>query len=243
MSANDDQTSEPSPRVTVDQARDAIRTLIDAFDTLTNAGAVNIQAVHKKLFTDVFGWWAWINKSSKLVLLAHDTGLGHEASPNVRTILEHAVVMQWVIDDPETATPTIAAIASENRRKLFNDATAQAWTIPDDITRPDPTSPTKLNFEAICTRYHAQVFYIPYRMLSNHVHPTAKGAEAYVDRDTLGLHTHADKDTRSDLVLVAICLLQAAQAINALTQEQPLTAAIAAANAPFGNGIAPLTRT
>jgi hypothetical protein len=242
MSTNDDETSEPSLRVTVEQAREAIRTLIDAFDTLTNAGAVNPQAADERLFTDVFGWWAWINNSSKLVLLAYDAGLGHEASPSVRSILEHAVVMQWVIDDREPATAAIAAKAADNRRKLFDDATAQGWAIPDDITRPEPTRQTMPDFASLCARYDAKILYIPYRMLSAHVHPSAKGAETYVDRETLELHTHADKNTRSDLVLVAICLLQTAQAINALTSDRPLTAAIAAANAPFGNSIEPFQR-
>lgn len=242
MSTNDDEISKSSQRVTVEQAREAIRTLTDAFDTLTNAGKVNIQAADEQVFTDVFGWWVWINNSSKLVLLAHDAGLGHEASPNVRSILEHAVVMQWVIDDREAATAAIAAKDAENRRKLFDDATAQDWTISDDITRPEPTPQTMLDFASICARYDAKIFYIPYRILSNHVHPTAKGAGAYVNRETLDLRAHAGNDSRADLVLLAICLLQAAQAINALTADQPLAIAISEANAPFGHQIEPFRR-
>lgn len=242
MPTNDDEISDSSQRVTAEQAREAIRALIDAFDTFTNAGTVNVQAADEQLFTDVFGWWVWINNSSKLVLLAHDAGLGHEASPSVRSILEHAMVMQWVIDDREAATAAITAKAAENRRKLFDDATAQGWAIPANIIRPEATPQTMLNFASLCARYDAKILYIPYRMLSNHVHPTAKGAEAYVDRETLDLRTHADNDTRSDLVLVALCLLQAAQAINALTADQPLAAAIAAANEPFGHHIEPFRR-
>lgn len=241
MSTSDDERSEPSVRVTVEQARGAIRILIEAFDSLTNAGAVNVQADHERLFTNVFGWWVWINNSSKLVLLAHDAGLGHEASPNVRTILEHAVVMQWVIDDPQAATAAISAKAAENRRKLFDDATAQGWTIPDGITRPAPTPQTMLDFASLCERYDAKVLYIPYRILSNHVHPSAKGAEAYVAPKTLELRNYADKSAQLDLALVAICLLQAAQSINSLTTDQPLAVAIAAANVSFDNSIEPFT--
>ncbi|MPZ81019.1 MAG: hypothetical protein GEV28_11710 [Actinophytocola sp.] len=122
--------------------------------------------------------------------------------------------MQWVIDDREAAT---AAKAADSRRKLFDEATAQGWTIPDDITRPEPTRQTMLDFASLFARYDAKVLYIPYRLLSAHVYPSAKGAEAYVDRETLELHNHADKPARPDLVLVAICLLQAAQAIDGLT--------------------------
>jgi hypothetical protein len=114
--------------------------------------------------------------------------------------------------------------------------------IPDNIPRPEPVKDTMLDFASLCDRYEAKILYIPYRMLSNHVHPSAKGAEAYLDRDTLELRNHADNSDQPDLVLVAICLLQAAQAIDTLTADRPLAAAITAANAPFEHSIEPFTR-
>ncbi|MBE8524234.1 hypothetical protein ILP97_43305 [Amycolatopsis sp. H6(2020)] len=44
------------------------------------------------------------------------------------------------------------------------------------------------------------------------------------------------------LDFVAICLIQAAQAIDTLVMDQPLAAAIAEANGPFDHLIKPLTR-
>lgn len=243
MPTNDHQATEANYQVSAEQAREAISTLIDAFANLTNSGEVNVQATRQDLFTSVFGWWAWITNSSKLILLAHDNGLGHEASPNVRSVLEHAVVMQWVIDDEEAATTAIAAKAADDRRKLFDEATKQNWTIPEDITRPAPTQQTMLDFASLCGRYNAKNYYIPYRLLSAHAHPTAKGAEAYLDPDDLHLRSYVDKPAKPDLVLLAICLIQAAQAIDSLTSDQPLAAAITQANTHFGHSIKPLTRT
>lgn len=242
MSTNDESANKPNYTITADQAREAIQTLLDAFDALAGPDGVNIQAAHEQLFISVFGWWAWINNNTKLVLLAQDNGLGHEAAPNVRSILEHSVVMQWVVDDPEAATTAVAAKADEDRRKLFDDAKAQNWTIPDGVSRPKPTKSAMLNFASLCGRYGAKTFYIPYRLLSAHVHPSAKGSEAYLDPDTLQLHHDVDKSAKPDLVLIAICLIQTAQAINSLTADQPLTTAIAQANAHFGSSIEPLVR-
>jgi len=151
--------------------------------------------------------------------------------------------MQWVIDDTQAATTAIAAKAADNRRKLYDEATEQNWAIPDGITRPEPTRQTMIDFASLCARYDAKILYIPYRILSNFVHPSAKGAEAYLDRNTLELHNHADKSDQPDLALVAICLLQVAQAIDALTSDQPLAAAIAAAGTPFEHSIKPFTRS
>lgn len=242
MATDNDQSSDPTATIGPGQAREAVRILIEAFDTLTNAGAVRVQTGGAELFRSVFGWWAWINNSAKLVLLAHDNGRGHEAAPSVRSILEHAVVMQWVIDDPDAATEAVAAKADEDRRKLLDEIQALKWTIPADVTRPDRTRQTMLDFASLCTRYGAKAFYAPYRMLSAHVHPSAKGAEAYLDPDTLQLRNYADRPAGPDLVLITICMIQSAQVIDAFLADQPLATAIAETNAVFGNSINPIKR-
>jgi hypothetical protein len=115
---------------------------MDAFDTLTNSGAVNPQTADEQLFTDVFGWWPWINNNSKLVLLAHDAGLGHEALPSTRSILEHAVVMHGVIDDPEAATAAITGPAGESEEKPASRFWLREWVVglrkPCDADVPSP---------------------------------------------------------------------------------------------------------
>jgi hypothetical protein len=174
----------------------------------------------------VFGWWAWINNTTKLIVLAHDNGLGHEAVPNVRSLLEHTLVMQWVIDDADGAMAAVAAKADEDRRKLFDEAKAQNWTIPEDIIRPERTQQIMLDFASLCGRYDAKAFYIPYRLLSARGHPSAKGAEAYFDGETRHLLGLTAKSPEPDLVLVAVCLVQAYLAIDSLTSDQPLAGAI-----------------
>ncbi|GHH43950.1 hypothetical protein [Lentzea cavernae] len=82
-----------------------IRILVSAFGDVTGAGEVTVPNEHADVFIAVYGWWAWVCRSSRLVLLAHEADLGHEAAPNVRTILEHTLVMQWVADVGGTRSP------------------------------------------------------------------------------------------------------------------------------------------
>ncbi|MCK2238966.1 MULTISPECIES: DUF5677 domain-containing protein [unclassified Crossiella] len=243
MTANNNPASEPNSEISAEQARAAINTLITAFDSQVNAGQWTVQASREQMFTELFGWWAWINNNSKLVLLAHDNGRGHEAAPNVRSILEHAVFMQWVLDDEDAARAAISAKADDNQRKLFDDAQAQNWTIPDDISRAEPVPQTMLSFAALCARYGAKDSYIAYRMLSAHVHPSAKGTEAYLDLETTRvLRSYVERPAQPDLVLIAICLIQTAQVMDSLTSDRPLAATINEANAHFSHRITPLTR-
>ncbi|SDC65741.1 hypothetical protein SAMN05216174_103306 [Actinokineospora iranica] len=223
--------------VTNDQARGAITALVDAFGQLAETGRLAVNPDKEHLVQSVFGWWAWITRSSKLVLLAHDAGLGHEAAPNVRSILEHTLVMQWVADLGDEAMAAVGAKADESSRKLFNDLRDQHWSIPEDFNPSKSPTQAMLDFSSLCTAYGAHNFYIAYRMLSAHIHPTAQGAAVHVDRTTDVLHSHATRSADADLVLVAVCVIHAALTINSLAVEQPLTEAITLARNHIGHNI------
>jgi hypothetical protein len=104
-SDNQDASSIPG----AGRAWHAIEILLQAFTDLTTAGQVVVPTDNQQEFKAVLGWRAWISRSSHLVLLAHDAGFGHESSPSVRSIIEHTLVMQWVVDVGDEA---LAALGS-----------------------------------------------------------------------------------------------------------------------------------
>ncbi len=112
----------------------------------------------QRLTGSVFGWRAWINHSSQRVILVH-AGLGHEANPSVRSILEHTLAMRWMAEAGDAAMAATAAHASKNRRLLFDTVQRAGWTIPDGVARPDPTKhPDEgevKNFEELRLAYSA----------------------------------------------------------------------------------------
>lgn len=220
-----------------DRATAAIKVLIKAFEDLTDAGQVDVPNEHTEVFIAVYGWWAWISRNSKLVLLAYDADLAHESAPNVRTILEHSLVMQWDADIGQDALAALAVMDSERRRVFIDELDAAGWQVQAEVTPPQPAShPLKgkiKNFQELCISYGARSLYVPYRMLSTHIHPTAKGASAYVDAGQLASYpVHGTAD--GNLALIAVTLIQAALTINNLLQNDALTAAIADARERLG---------
>ncbi|WP_433261576.1 hypothetical protein ACQPZF_27200 [Actinosynnema sp. CS-041913] len=63
------------------KARTAITILTEAFDAVVDAGQITVHAQTSHVFQAMFGWWAWIMRSSKATVLLHDNGLDHEAEP------------------------------------------------------------------------------------------------------------------------------------------------------------------
>jgi hypothetical protein len=221
------------------RARGGVEILTGAFVDLTETGSLRVFEDSEHLLESVFGWWAWINRSSQLVLLAHDAGRGHEAAPNVRSILEHALVLHWVVEVGDEAMAAVAALGDDNRRKLFADVRRAGWSIPPDIAPPPRTTHPQTgmvkNFADLCIAYDARTLYVPYRMLSAHVHPTPKGAEAYLEPGSLV--NHASRPLQGDLTITANTLIMAARAINPLLADHPLTEAIRRAEEEFGTAV------
>ncbi|MEV6712622.1 DUF5677 domain-containing protein [Lentzea sp. NPDC051208] len=222
-------------------AAGAIEVLVGAFDDIADAGQVTLPREHEQTFTAIFGWWAWINRSCKLVLLARAAGLGHECTPNLRSVVEHSLILQWVVDVGVDALAAVDSFDEERRRKLFDELLAAGWATPEGATRPDGTAhPLRgyvANFAQLCIAYSARDLYVPYRLMSTHIHPTTKGAEAYMRADG-GLAGQPVIDMfESFSAVVAVCVIQVALAINSLLGNETLTAAIAEAQGRLGVAI------
>ncbi|WP_439659376.1 DUF5677 domain-containing protein [Lentzea sp. HUAS TT2] len=207
----------------------AIKVLVGAFDDIVAAGRLVVPAEKEQLVTAVFGWWSWINRSCKLVLLAHEAGLAHESIPGTRSIVEHSLVLQWVVDVGADALATVDAVDEERRRKLYDELVAVGSPVPDDVTRPERTThPLQAyvsNFARLCAAYGAKDLYLRYRMMSTHIHPTAKGAEAYVLDGRPGGQPVVDL-FEVFIEVTAVCVAQAALAINSLLSDEALSGAI-----------------
>jgi hypothetical protein len=248
MTAND-QPPDPAAKIRDDEAsartaKSAIMILIDAFDTVLDAGKITLIAENSHVFQAMFGWWAWIVRSSKVVVLLHDNGLNHEAAPTVRSILQHALVLQWVVDVGDQALEAVAEHGDNERRKLLGHAQRAGWSLPKDIDatippKPEtahPLLPLASTFAKLCRAYDAQTAYVAFSLLSAHVHPTAQGAMAYIDHQT-GLQGTPTCESFSGLIHTAACAIQTAKTINRLLTEQPFDEAITRAEQALGTRI------
>ena len=235
---------------TAGRAEDVIDHLSGAFNNLASIGSAHVKPGQNRKFFAAYGWWAFITRSSQAVLTLRRSGLEHEASPIVRSILQHALVLQWLVEVGDTAIDAVSEYGDDNTRLLLQTMQQANWPpIPGfNITAPPrPQSPNPLiskikNFEELCILYNARMLYVTFRLLSTYVHPTSVGAMAYIDQASATLADRATGPTGPNVVQTAMCLIQSGRIINQLLQGDPLHRALAEAEATLGMQVEPWER-
>jgi len=231
---------------TAGRAESAIEVMASALENLRSAGSVQVVHGRDRVFLLAYGWWAFIVRSSEAVVVLRRADLGHEASPVVRGILQHGIILQWVVDTGDSAVDAVAEYGDDNIRKLLNTMTEAKWPLIEGLTMaaaPAPAVPNPLvhkieDFSQLCVAYDARQLYVPFRLLSAYVHPTMVGARAYIDETAVELSPIALTDDSPLVIQAAMCLIQAAKVFNKLLVGNPLGSAIAEAEDRLGTEVA-----
>jgi hypothetical protein len=82
----------------------------------------------------IHGWMARLTRSGEAALLCDGQGYGEEASPLIRSMLEHAIGLWWLVDQRGDAFQALARSRS-NQMKRLDDAQKYGWSIGDDETQ------------------------------------------------------------------------------------------------------------
>jgi Family of unknown function (DUF5677) len=229
------------------RAEQAIAMLVDAFEGLGAAGSVQALPGTANLFKAAFGWWASITRSSQAVLTLRRAGLEHEAAPIVRSIVQHSLVLQWMVEVGDDAINAVAEYG-DNSTRLLLDTLAQAkWDLPDGFNPEVPRRPAIANplvskvknFEELCISYGARQLYVTFRLLSAYAHPTATGALAYFDQGSGTPATRSTAPTRGNILQSAICLTQTGRVMSSLLQDSPLGQSLDQVDELLGAGFRP----
>lgn len=209
------------------RAEQVITTLVVAFEALAATGAVQVRSGAARVFTSSFGWWAGMTRSSQAVLTLRRCGLEHEAAPIVRSIVQHSLVLQWMVETGDAAIEAVTEYGDNNTRLLLDTLAQARWPVPDGFDPKVPPKPEVANplvskvknFEELCIHYNARELYVTFRLLSAYAHPTATGAMAYVDHASGTPASRSTAPTRGHILQTAICLTQAGHVINSLLQD------------------------
>jgi len=79
----------------------------------------------------VYGWMMRVIRNGEAALQLVDAGYGPEASPLIRSMIEHAIGLWWIVDQPGAAFQALTRARSETMRRL-HAAQATGWVIGDD---------------------------------------------------------------------------------------------------------------
>jgi hypothetical protein len=230
---------------TASRAEEVIERLTNAFNDLAATGSVRVKPGKDRVFLAAYGWWAYITRSSQAVLTLRRNGLEHEALPIVRSILQHALVLQWLADTGDAAIDAVGEYGDDNTRLLLLTMNQAHWppipgfniTAPPKLASPNPLVSKIKNFEELCVFYNARTLYAAFRLLSSYVHPTAVGAMAYVDQAAGTLADRATGPTGPNIIQAAICLIQAGHVISQLLQGDPIRTALTKAEIYLGTRV------
>ena len=219
-------------------AADAIRTLGELPPSLTDLSApVGL--------TDAavvgFGWWLRVLRTAEGILLMHDAGLSHEASPLLRTVLHHTVAIEWLRQNSEEVLEALHYEHALRRQTVGQKATERNWDLDGVKLGPPPRGdkPEGLKylsqFEKLCDRVGAPDVYMAYKVESTYAHASGLSADTYVeldDSDRLELRVPAKADG-ADLKATAILAAIATNTLGESINDVRLTRAAGAVGEQF----------
>lgn len=168
--------------------REFIDSIIEAF-----AGHDSVQTPLEDAQTVAMalGWAVRLCRTTEATILLYDHGFGVEGAPLVRSIIEHAFRLQWLVQEGQAALDLIEHQHRRHQRLLVEDVTKTDWgqaivqeredeLPPTDLDLEKPTEIAVRSFEALLKRLGQAEWYLAYRLESAQSHPTYHSAEAYV---------------------------------------------------------------
>jgi hypothetical protein len=182
-----------------------------------------------KVATCVWGLYSYIYRLGRATTILIDDGMAFEAIPMIRIMLEHTIVLHWIVErGNEGVDAMIANQAKQMKRWMDNtkdselalSPTLEAW-ITESFTGIDETKAIQ-SFKAVCEQIDAQSLYALYGNLSQFVHPTTTTSNIFVP-DT-GPSSMPTGDHSANISLVAHCLIWTERAFDRLTPGHPKSA-------------------
>lgn len=129
-----------------------------ALEEVTRAGlaAAEARAV-------MFGWTNRVLRTAQSVLLLQCDGFAAEAAPLVRSMLEHAMALHWLLDQPGDAFQALVRARQHEVRKL-RETQQMGWQMSDDIQTlmgellAIETDGSRSADHLLATKHHAQCY-------------------------------------------------------------------------------------
>lgn len=175
-----------------------------------------------------YGWWIRVVRTADAVRTLRRSGFGHEAGSLVRTALHHAAALCWLLNAPDEALKAVRYEDERRKHTLAKGARDRGWNIgEDDFPKPEnkPAGTAYLSdFEKLCGDLELRNLYIPYRVESGYLHPSALSADVYLEivDDAISLRTEA-RTAGVDLRATAISVGLATSAFSKLIGDDGLT--------------------
>ncbi|MDQ4043996.1 MAG: DUF5677 domain-containing protein [Chloroflexota bacterium] len=139
-------------------------------------------------------WAIRVVRTATAIAELHRLGLGEAASPMVRSVMEHAVSMLWLVERRDEAVKAIEYAHRRHQRLLRDSALGHGWdlsdldgemaTAPLDLAMVKPEEwPRMKAFEQRMTDPTVRSWYPAYRVESGTSHASYLSGAVYVRED------------------------------------------------------------
>lgn len=152
----------------------------------------------RRPFYVAWGLLAAAERQAAAIVLLHRKGLGHEAAPNRRALLEHMAQIEWLADDGADAVDAMNRALQQSQKKLRDAADAAGMAYDPEIADlvagaviPSNSAEQFNNFTPLFKRL-SDVFLAVWRAETQLAHPTLTAAQCFFDdsaRDTVTLYS------------------------------------------------------
>jgi hypothetical protein len=174
-----------------------------------------------------WGIYCQIHRFARAAVLLIDNEMGREANVIVRVMLEHTVVLHWIIERGDEGVDALLAKQSKQMKTWLRTMEGSSMVPPPEIVAElhssfigiDETKAVKA-FKDTCEQIGAADLYVVYGFQSGYVHPTTGTSNAYCDE--LGNLTLVPSGGGhpANISLVAHCLIWAERDFDRLKPQQ-----------------------
>jgi hypothetical protein len=184
-----------------------------------------------RLLSCTWGIYAQIYRFARSAVMLVDSGMGQEAIVLVRAMLEHTVLLHWIVERGDDGVEALLANQEKRIKTWFKHAEGTSLVVPPELVTELTTgypqideAKTVRTFEHVCKEIDALDLYAVYGIHSLFVHPTITTSNIYCntsgDEPMLTLEPGGDGHA-ANISLIAHCLIWAGRDFDRLTPGQP----------------------
>ena len=173
-----------------------------------------------------WGLYCQVYRLARSAMMLADSGMDQEGLVLVRVMLEHTIVLHWVVERGDDGIDAMHANQSKQMVRTFDRARGTAMEVPEAIAGEitasfDGVDVTKAasNFSRICGEVGCDDLYWVYGILSQSVHPSLSTSNAYIDPASGALRLTPRLGYPASVQMIAYCLIWAQRDLDRLVPD------------------------
>lgn len=214
--------------------RDKIANAIHKLQKLYDVPSISFSSNIQRTVVLAHGWYVACNRTATAIMFLETRGLGHEAAPLRRALIEHAIGLAWLEQATESAVNSLLRgyqnVNIKKLKEVIEKVSPGQGIIFNGILDIEVAASSEdqyLAFRKLCERFGVDRIYSEWLRNTALSHATFASAVAYVASSNGELDLSREPNYRPDASTeIATLLLLASHSFNELLKDKPWTTAL-----------------